>query len=335
MTKPRTSIAMATYDGQDHLEGQLESFLAQTRPPDELVVCDDGSQDETLAILESFAARAPFAVRVERNSRRLGSTQNFERAVGLCTGEIIFLADQDDLWLPEKIFRHLELFDARAEVGACFSNGLVVDADARPLGYRLWDSLWFGRHEQARVRGGRAVEVFLKHVVAAGTSLSFRADYRELLLPFPRLRSCHDAWIAFMIATVAEVKMIESDLILYRLHGRNQIGLEKPSLRTQLRKAREQLRDDAASEAENAFAYADHFFSAASNRLADSNPARFAASSGTLAAIDSKIAHSRCRARMPSKLWARMPAILGEAVNGNYWRYAYGIKSVAQDLWMR
>jgi glycosyltransferase involved in cell wall biosynthesis len=326
---------MATYDGQDHLLDQLESIARQTRPPDELVVCDDGSRDETVATLESFAARAPFSVRVERNPRRLGSAQNFERAVGLCRGEIVFLADQDDIWLPEKIARHLEVFERRSEIGACFSNGKVVDGDAQPLGYRLWDSLWFSHREQERVRCGGAVEVFLRHVVAAGTTLSFRADYRELLLPFPELRSCHDAWIAFLIATVAEVEMLESDLILYRLHAGNQIGLAKPNLRTQLRKAREQLSQDPDSDAENAFAYADHFFSAALDRLIDPPATHFRASPPTLAAIEAKIAHSRRRARLPNGIWARMPKILGEAVNGNYWRYAYGVKSIAQDLWMR
>ncbi len=85
------------------LEPQLASLLAQTRLPDELVACDDGSTDGTVSILEAFARRAPFPVRIERNDVRLRSTRNFEKAIGLCTGDLIATSDQDDVWLPEKL----------------------------------------------------------------------------------------------------------------------------------------------------------------------------------------------------------------------------------------
>jgi glycosyltransferase involved in cell wall biosynthesis len=328
MSAPRVSIAMASFEGGPYVTQQLESIAAQTQLPDELVVCDDASQDDTRDRLRDFASHAPFEVRLEINRQRLRTTQNFEKAVSLCRGDIIFLADQDDVWLPHKIETTLRVFTDRAEVGAVFSDGQVVDSELKSLGYSLWESLAFTRAEQRLVRSGRAVEVFLKHVVAAGTTLAFRSDYRRLALPFPKLRSCHDAFIAFTIAAVAEIRIIEQPLIHYRLHGENLIGIRKLGLREQLQKAKEQVAFDA-------FSYAATFFDTAQERFAAHQEARFSPSTSTLALIDEKIRHSRRRAAMPGRLLGRLPDILREAVSGRYGRYSYGIKSIAQDLWLR
>src|ERR687894_3003245 len=101
----RFSVAMCTYNGARFVAEQLASVAAQTRPPDELVVCDDGSTDETCRLVEEFAARAPFPVRLFVNERNLGSTRNFGRAVALCEGDLVALSDQDDVWHPEKLER--------------------------------------------------------------------------------------------------------------------------------------------------------------------------------------------------------------------------------------
>ena len=94
MEKHRLSIALCTYNGAQFLPAQLESMAAQTRLPDELVVCDDQSTDGSVEIIKSFAHHAPFAIRLEINAKNLGSTKNFEKAIGLCRGEIIGLSDQ-------------------------------------------------------------------------------------------------------------------------------------------------------------------------------------------------------------------------------------------------
>jgi glycosyltransferase involved in cell wall biosynthesis len=92
----RISVAMCTFNGGRYLEEQLESIGAQTRPPCELVVCDDGSKDGTISILKRFEANAPFPVRIVQNGIRMGSTRNFDQAIGMARGEFIALCDQDD-----------------------------------------------------------------------------------------------------------------------------------------------------------------------------------------------------------------------------------------------
>lgn len=327
MPRPETSVAMATCEGGRYLEAQLASIAAQTHLPDELVICDDASADDSVERAERFAASAPFAVRIERNPERLGTTANFERAVSLCAGDVILLADQDDHWLPDKISTLLAALAAHPEHGLVFSNGLVMDEDLHPLGYDLWQALFFDATEQARVRAGRGVEVFARHVVAAGTTLAFRGRYLPLLLPFPDLPSTHDAWIAFMITAVAGCGLVERPLIHYRLHSANQIGLQRLGWLAQYRRARRQLEEDA-------FGRAAAFFELARERLAAGGP-EFRASAETLAVIDQKVAHCRIRESMPDSLPRRLPAIAGELLRGRYRRFSYGMKSVAQDLLMR
>jgi len=271
--------------------------------------------------LEAFASRAPFEVVATRNPDRLGITANFERAISACTGDIIFLADQDDVWLPQKIETLAAILTEHPDTGAVFSDGEIVDADGDALDDSLWRSLGFTPREQRAVRGGHAVEVFLRHVVAAGTTMAFRSSLRDLALPLPALRSCHDAFVAFIAAATSRVAIVPEPLIRYRLHGANQIGIRSLDFFGQLAQAREQIETGA-------FPYAVEFFQAARERLAAAPPQ-------TLAQIDQKILHASCRASMSSRLGGRLGEIREEIRSRRYWRYSYGWKSVAQDLLLR
>ena len=126
MGRTRISVAMATFDGGRFVDEQLRSIAEQTRPPDELVVCDDESSDDTAERLDRVASESDFEVHVHRNAQRLTTSRNFEMAVSLCTGDIVFLADQDDVWMPEKVEALCALLDKNPSVGAAFCNGQVM-----------------------------------------------------------------------------------------------------------------------------------------------------------------------------------------------------------------
>jgi glycosyltransferase involved in cell wall biosynthesis len=221
----RISIALCTYNGARYLQEQLQSLRQQTRLPDELVVCDDGSTDATLSILQQFVDTAPFPARLIRNERNLRSTKNFEKAIGLCTGDWIALCDQDDVWSPEKLSRQARFLDERSNVGGVFSDAELIGANSEGLGTRLWYGIHFTAHERAQMNAGHAVPVLLRKNVVTGATLMFRAALRPKLLPIPSIW-VHDGWIAWMLALHSQLAFIDQPLVRYRVHAGQQIGVE-------------------------------------------------------------------------------------------------------------
>ncbi len=144
------SVAMCTYNGAAFLPAQLQSIVTQTRLPDELVICDDRSSDDTVGIINAFAHTAPFPVRFEINETNLNSTKNFERAISQCRGRIIALSDQDDLWLSQKLERICTVLDANPNAGYVFSDADLVDREAVPLGETAWRVVKFRGASQFR-----------------------------------------------------------------------------------------------------------------------------------------------------------------------------------------
>ena len=315
------SVAMCTFNGAAFLAEQLQSLAAQDRLPGELVVCDDGSSDATPSILRGFAARAPFPVRLEVNRQNLGSTQNFAKAVSLCRGRIIFLADQDDVWKPQKVRRLAEVISADPGVGLAFSDARLVDAQGEPSGHTLWQSLLFQPAEQARFNTAGAFDLLLRRNVVTGTTMAFCSDFRELLLPVPS-GWVHDGWFALLLAAVARGWAASEPLVDYRQHARQQIGARPETLLDKYRRRKRQGRGLYAATADN-YAQAWERLSRAEDRLLDRS---------ILAALAGKIDHWRTRARMRVDPAWRGPTIARELVRGSYERYSAGWKSVAEDV---
>lgn len=322
---PTVSVALCTFNGGKYLSEQLQSLARQERAIDDLVVCDDGSTDETQAILREFAAGASVPARIEINPRQLGVSRNFQQAISLCRGEIIFLCDQDDRWRPDKVRRMLECF-TNDKIGLAFSNAKVIEADGKATGRRFWDSIWFNAAEQASVRDGRALPVLLRHAIAAGSMLAFRTKFLSLILPLPDLPRSHDIWITTLIAAVAQLAAVDEDLIDYRLHDSNQIGLPPGGLRGQIEMARRQIR-------QNAFGLSADLHEAILRRLTTMR-SDWPASDETLNLLRQKIEHARIRQTLPG--WpSRLSVVARELRRGNYAKYSYGYKSVLQDLFLR
>ena len=313
----RISVALCTYNGSAYLAEQLASIAAQTRLPNELVVCDDRSIDDTPRLLADFAACARFPVRVVVNSENLGSTANFAKAISLCEGDIIALSDQDDVWLPHKLATIEDSLNRDSQAGFVFSDANMVDNLRRPLGYTLWEAVDFSQAGQRQVAGGKAFDYLLRRYLVTGATLGFRAAYRDMVLPIP---SCwvHDGWIALMIAAVSAPCFICEPLIDYRQHSRQQIGEKKRGLYQQYLVARSLGLREFRREFE--------CFSAAYERLS-SRPIEHP----KIAALRQKVEHCRQRLAMrEGHRLMRIPRIASEL--GRYCNYSLGWKSLAADL---
>jgi hypothetical protein len=326
---------MCTYEGARFICAQLDSIAAQTRPPDELVVCDDRSTDETVQIVERFAAGATFPVRLHVNERNLGSTKNFERAISLCDGDLVALCDQDDVWLPRKLARLEEEFARRPRAALVFSDAEVADESARPTGRRLWESVRIGGEELGRLRAGKGLGELLSGATVTGATAALRADLRRLVLPIPEgLPLIHDAWIALLAACVAEVWPVEEPLVLYRRHAGQQVGpLGRRTTTGGLRafvagEAAEAFRRPVPYEATLAVARA------ARERLLERRGEGFEAGAA-LAELGARIAHLEVRRGLPHARLRRTWPVLRELLSLRYRHYSRGVASAAKDLLTR
>src|SRR5689334_9736183 len=169
---------MCTFDGARYIEAQLASIAAQTVRPAELVVSDDGSTDGTVALVERFAATVDFPVKVSVNPHRLGVTANFERASELCSGEVIVLADQDDVWLPHRLATLARLFENDDHLLLAFSNAWLINEQGRRTGDLHWSIVGFSAAQQARMTRDPFGQLMGRSIVS-GCSLAFRSSCRS------------------------------------------------------------------------------------------------------------------------------------------------------------
>lgn len=220
------SVALCTYNGEKYLPEQLESIRQQSVPVDELVVCDDGSQDGTLDILHKLAGEVYFPVRIYKNETTLGSTKNFEKCLLLCRGDIIFCCDQDDAWRSDRVEKQTRYLRDHPDIDAVFSNALVMDDDSRPTGSTIWQEVQFTAGQQRRWQSGRAHEILYGGFVVTGATLALRRSCLERLLPFPTHipRLIHDAWIALTLSLESKIDFIAEPLVSYRMHASQQVG---------------------------------------------------------------------------------------------------------------
>lgn len=214
----QTSVAICTFNSARFLPIQLASIASQTVLPGEVVVCDDGSTDETLAILERWAAEVPFPVRIQKNPQNLGYTQNFGQAVSLCRGDVLFLADHDDVWFPSRIQRILEAFEADPVLGLVTSNARIIDAEGNDQEMNLSE---FVTRMHLRDFWRFFFPEDLEMTLWTGCTMALRREFLALSLPIPEGIACHDVWFYLTFALSSKLAFLPEPLIQYRLHGQN------------------------------------------------------------------------------------------------------------------
>ena len=253
------SVALCTYNGAHYLEQQLKSILDQVDLPDEVVVCDDRSSDTTALIVSAFAEVAPFPVRFLHNPETLRPAQNFNRCISLCTGDIIVLSDQDDLWSSTRIASTRAAFEKNPALTFTFSDAPLIDLHGLQLGRTIYSSVPVSASDRNLIdEGTQLLPVLLRWGVIYGATMAFRANLRDICLPIPPLWS-HDEWIALTLSARGPSSRL-SPVISYRQHAAQQVGTGRWTFRTRVANARARLRDHYMGELarfSNAIAEAD------------------------------------------------------------------------------
>ncbi len=224
-----TSVVLCTRNGERWLDQLLDSIAGQQLLPDELIVQDDCSTDGSCDQIRRFARTAPFDVRLEINERRLGSTANFAEALTRTRGRFIALADQDDIWYPQKLRRLIGELQLDPTVTMVFSDADLVDPEGRPIGRLLWDTRLIGR--TLRRRAVVPEHMFARRALTTGCTMAIRRRVVAASLPFPpeladeSAPMRHDRWLSLVAAAVGTVRALPEPLLGFRVHPDQETGV--------------------------------------------------------------------------------------------------------------
>ena len=221
------SVALCTYNGEKYLYEQLKSILNQTLPPDEIVICDDCSTDKTVEVIKDVFGNHKWngSLKLFINQNNLGFRKNFEKAIGLCTGDIIFLCDQDDVWNLNKIEMIIGVFTSHTEAVLVFHDAEVVDENLKLLYPSFWGLMQFDYRRFCELENAYlGYQNFVQ-----GTACAFRRELFEFAMPFPQ-DAYHDEWLALVAVQYGKIIPYPVCLLKYRQSSNNAIGADASSI---------------------------------------------------------------------------------------------------------
>ncbi len=220
------TVCLATYNGEKFIEKQLSSILSQLKATDEVVIVDDCSSDQTISLIRKMTTTSPVNITVHINKQNQGPIGSFQKAISKAKGEYIFLSDQDDQWLPNKVERVMKAFkEAKADL--VVHDSLVIDGE----GNRLNDS-W------NTYNSNQFSETIIKNIIKngfTGCMMAFTSSLAEKALPFPEKIEMHDQWLALVaIVTHSKIVLINEPLMKYVRHGGNVTGMKRRNIATMI-----------------------------------------------------------------------------------------------------
>lgn len=218
MENKKVSVAMATYNGEKYIREQILSILKNLKEDDEVIISDDGSTDNTILILNSIGDKR---IKIFPGPKK-GFVKNFENAIKMCSGDYIYLADQDDIWLPNKVERVNLMLQKYYLV--CHNAFIMQENDITKE--KIQDSR--GKHKSFFM-------TFYKNSYI-GCCMAFRKEIVNLILPFPNNLDVHDWFIGVIANKKYGSYFLNEPLIYYRRHNTNTIGLNKHTLKFKVKK---------------------------------------------------------------------------------------------------
>ena len=206
------SVCMTSCNGEKYIAKQLDSILPQLNKEDELIICDDCSSDETISIINGYNDPR---IKLIKNAVRLGVLKNFERCIAGAKNDIIFLADQDDIWMPDKVKKMSRVFSENPRITLVLSNARIIDESDKAI-----NSRFFKFYCRINIGLIRAVKNILKNNYL-GAAIAFRRGITKYILPIPGDVPMHDMWIGILNDLYGRTYYLDEPLIKYRRHSRN------------------------------------------------------------------------------------------------------------------
>lgn len=213
------SVCMATYNGEKYLREQIDSILCQLKEEDELIISDDHSKDKTVEIIKSYNDKR---IKFFYNDGKNGVIHNFENALKRANGDIIFLSDQDDVWLPNKVTVFLQYFQ---QYDTIISDCFIVDSNLNDTGKSMYGV--------KQPKNGIINNIIQNHYL--GCCMAFKRNVLNRALPFPPKIAMHDIWLGLCGECVGKVGFIEEKLTKYRRHEATVTSIDKSPLKVSYR----------------------------------------------------------------------------------------------------
>lgn len=311
------SIALCTHNSGAYLREQLDSFVTQTLPADEIIVVDDCSKDSTMETLAAYGARLP--LKIYANERQLGFVKSFERALSLCAYPYVFPSDHDDIWDADKLKIMMDAFAQPNSPDLVFSDSRLVDADGAALAPSFWQNIQFTPEERALFLSGRELEVLLRKGVVAGNTIGVKKKLLEGAMPVPAGWS-HDEWLVAFASLTGRIALVERPLLSYRQHARQTIGVQRglwDKIRRRWRRA--------GGRTWNDFALDHQKWQSLGQRTEKQS------SDETKRELAGKISFQLSCANYPRARLLRIFPIANNLLNGNYRRYGSGAGTALRD----
>lgn len=324
MNKCKISVAICTFNGEKYISDQLNSLLNQSRVPDEIIISDDGSTDNSVKAISKIMSASVVPWQLSVNTETLGVTKNFEKALCLCSGDIIFTCDQDDVWLEEKIEKYISTFEENPDCQLLFSNAKLVDAQLDNLNQSLWESIKYFQQVECQLDSSQFADLLLKQNVITGATMAFRRQLLDRVIPISD-RWLHDYWIGIIATLTGSVIGIPDQLILYRQHDKNVIGAKKA---------------ESFTSALSKFAYSENRYKTAETWFDRINDLNDYIRKHDLKLTEDKILKiincsnfwKRRIELKNTRLLKALSMIFVDIMNGGYIKYYTGIKGATRDV---
>lgn len=212
----KISVALAAYKGEQYISEQIDSILSQLGENDELIISDDYPAGKTREIILGYQSEDKRIRYIEGEGK--GVVRNFENALNACSGDVVFLSDQDDVWMPDKVRLVMKAFSDGADL--VLHDASVTDSDLN-----ITEPSYFAVHgSNASFSGNLARNTFV------GCCMAFRKEVLHECLPFPEALPMHDWWIALVaMKKKRNVVLLSQPLIKWRRHSSTVTG-QKTSL---------------------------------------------------------------------------------------------------------
>jgi len=230
-------ILMSTYNGFERLKDQIESIIHQDYEHWSLLIRDDGSTDGTVKITSDYALKDKRITLIETVRENIGPANSFMQLLAHSSSDYSMFADQDDIWLPEKIEKTMAaMLEAEKQYGA--NTPLLVHTDLKVVDANLQliaDSFW--KYQNLSPELGSQLNRLLAQNVVTGCTMMINRALADLATPIPAEAVMHDWWLALVAATFGKVVYLDDQTILYRQHGNNSVGAKRWGMKRVVRQA--------------------------------------------------------------------------------------------------